>query len=187
MPRPYPLLAFALAVSAPVAAAELVPTPGFRSVELRGGGSLVVRPGPVQRVTLVSGSRQHTQLQVDRNGKLTIDVCRSPCPPRYRLHVVVESPTVPDVAVMGGGKISAATGFRSQPRLATAVSGGGEIDARSVAAGTVAAAVNGGGRILVHPRDRLQAAVNGGGQVRYLGNPRVMSAINGGGTVTSGS
>ena len=181
-----PLFALAFAASAPVVAAELVPVPQFRAVELRGGGSVILRPAAQQRVTLLEGSTRFTRMRVDRDGKLRIDVCDGRCPRHYRLRVLVEGPRVPDVGITGGGSISAANGFAAQQRLSAAVNGGGSIDLRNVAATNVSAAVNGGGSVSVRPRARLNAAINGGGLVRYWGNPQVSSAVHGGGSVRPG-
>jgi hypothetical protein len=181
-----PLFALALAVSAPVLASEVVPTPGFRSVELRGGGAVTIVPGASQRVTILEGSSQFTRMRVDSDGKLRIDTCIERCPSVYRLRVEIQSPSVPDLAVNGGGAIMAQSGFRAQSQLSAAVNGGGKIDARSLDAGNVSAAVNGGGELLVRARSALSAAVNGGGHVRFWGNPSVSSAIHGGGLVSPG-
>jgi hypothetical protein len=181
-----PLFALALASAAPVLATETVPVPGFRSVELRGGGSVTVVPGGAQRVTILEGSSRFTRMRVERDGKLKIDTCSGRCPQHYRLRVEIQSPRVPDLAISGGGLINVQGGFRSQGQLNAAVNGGGKIDARAVDAGDVAAAVNGGGELFVRARSDLSAAVNGGGLVRYWGNPRVASAIHGGGAVAPG-
>src|SRR3954471_8206270 len=121
------LVLTALSAPAPAQPAESVSVPAFRSVELRGGGSLVVRPGPVQRVTIVSGSSAFTHIRVERDGRLRIDACHARCPKLYRLAVEIESPPLPEVAVSGGGRIAAASGFRPQRQLSAAVYGGGEI------------------------------------------------------------
>jgi hypothetical protein len=173
-----------LAVAAvPALAAETVPVPAFQSVELRGGGDIVYRHGPVQRVKLISGSTQFTGFHVDRQRKLAIDACNNRCPQHYDLRIEIESPTIPDSAVEGGGSIMAAPGFGQQADVAVAVDGGGEIDLRSVRIADVAASVDGGGKITIGPSANLAAAVNGGGEVRYAGNPQVTTAINGGGAV----
>jgi hypothetical protein len=179
----FPLLAFAFASAAPAAAAELVPVREFRSIELQGGGTVTVRPGPVQRVTLLRGSTRVSEIKVGRNGRLEIAACKLRCPDGYRLEVLVESPRVPGLAVVGGGSISAARGFPRQPQLSAAISGGGQIDARAVAADTGSAAINGGGLISVHSQSRLSGAVNGGGVIRYWGDPQVASIVNGGGRI----
>jgi hypothetical protein len=178
-----PLFALALAISAPALAEEVVPVGPFDSLELRGGGSLTLVPGPVERVTILRGSSQVTRFHVDRPGKLRIDVCDGRCPPAYDLRIRIESPRVPDVAISGGGSISAAPGFPPERRLAAAVHGGGTINLRAVDAVDVTAAVDGGGDIFVRPRASLSAAVHGGGDIRYSGNPRVSMAVAGGGDV----
>ena len=178
-----PLFAIALTAAVPAFAQESIPVPAFRSVELRGGGEVIVRPGPVQRVAILEGSSAVTRFHVERGGQLRIDVCDNNCPRRYRLRIEIQSPSSPDLAISGGGAIHTAGGFAPQSQLATAVHGGGLIDARSVAATVVDAAVSGGGSIAVNARSSLQAAVEGGGEVRYLGNPEVSSAISGGGAV----
>jgi hypothetical protein len=181
-----PLFLLSFAASAPGLAAENVPVPSFRAIELRGGGEVQISRGATQRVTIVEGSSQFTRLQVGRDGKLRIDACTASCPNHYRLRIQIESPRVPDVAISGGGMIRAA-GFVAQPGVATAVSGGGTIDLRGVDAGDVVAAVHGGGRIFVRPRRTLSAAVAGGGEVRFWGNPQVTSVIDGGGSVRPGA
>lgn len=182
----FPLFAAALMASVPVFATELVPVPQFQSVQLRGGGVVTVIPGPAQRVTILEGSSQFTRMHVERDGQLRIDTCNERCPPVYRLRVEIQSPRVPDLAIDGGGVITAIGGFRPQSELSAAINGGGRIDARSVDATEVSAAVNGGGELLVRPRAELSAAINGGGHVRYWGNPVVSSAIHGGGAVSPG-
>jgi hypothetical protein len=180
-----PLFALAFAVSAPALATEVVPVPPFRSVELRGGGTVVVIPGPAQRVTILDGSSRFTRLRVERDGQLRIDTCNEQCPQLYRMRIEIQSPRVPDLAISGGGLISVAGGFRPQSELSVAIDGGGKIDSRALDAGDVSAAVNGGGEISVHPRT-LTAAVHGGGAIRYTGNPQVTTAIAGGGHVGPG-
>ena len=158
-----PLFLTALAASAPALATEAVPVPAFRSVQLRGGGEVSIRPGPVQRVTVVEGSARITRFRVGRDGQLTIDVCDGNCPRQYRLRVDIQSPYAPDVGIAGGGLIRASAGFPAQRQLSTAVAGGGKIDMLAVSAVSVIAAVHGGGLIAVRARSSLSAAVNGGG------------------------
>jgi hypothetical protein len=182
-----PLFAVALAVSAPAVATELVPVPPFRSVELRGGGDVVVVLGPVQRVTIVDGSSRFTRFRVERDGQLKIDACNAQCPQLYHVRIEIQSPRVPDLAISGGGAIAVGGGFRPQSELSVAIDGGGKIDGRAVDATAVSAAVNGGGEISVHPRATLSAAVHGGGAIHYWGNPQVTTAIAGGGHVGPGN
>ena len=180
-----PLFALPLLASVPAVASELVPVPQFNAVELRGGGSVAVVPGP-QRVTIVEGSSRFTRIHVDRHGSLKIDVCTAECPRHYRLRVEVQSPRVPTMAVDGGGTIDVAGGFAAQSALTLAVNGGGRIDTRAVNASDVTAAVNGGGQLFVHARSGLTGAVHGGGEIRYWGDPQVTSAIAGGGSIRPG-
>jgi len=179
-----PFLFAVVALPVQTRAAEVVPTPAFRSIDLRGGGDVTIVRGPVQRVTIVQGSSQYTHIYLAKEGQLRIDACNSRCPNHYPLQIRIESPTVPSVAISGGGTITAAGGFAAQSKLAAAIQGGGRIDLRNVDARDVAAAIHGGGQILVRPRSSLEAAVNGGGEIRYSGNPSVTMAVNGGGNVS---
>jgi hypothetical protein len=178
-----PIFAVALAISAPVLATEAVPVPAFHSVELRGGGDVLVVPGPVQRVTLIQGSTQFTRFRMRNDGQLQIDACNERCPRNYPLQIRIESPQAPNVAIAGGGTIRTGAGFAPQHQLSAVIKGGGTIDVRSVDATDVSAAVNGGGDIFVRARASLSAAVSGGGDIRYSGNPRVSMAVRGGGDV----
>lgn len=177
------VVAAALALPVQVHAAETVPVPPFRSVELRGGGDVTLVPGPVQRVTIISGSSAYTQIYVKDGGRLRIEACNHRCPRNYPLQIRIESPTVPIVAIEAGGRITAARGFRPQSNITAAVHAGGTIDLRAVDVADVAAAVNAGGDIYVHPRASLSAAVHAGGDIHYSGNPQVSMAVSGGGDV----
>lgn len=181
-----PLFLFALAASAPALSAEVVPLPYFRSVELRGGGTVVLVPGPAERVTVIEGSTQFTSFRIERGDELKIDACNERCPNHYNLVIQIQSPRVPALAVTGGGLITTRPGFAPQSQLAAAVRGGGRIDARSLDAAQVAAAVDGGGDLLVRARASLAASVNGGGDIRYWGNPSVAMSTRGGGSIERG-
>jgi len=179
-----PFLFAVVALPAQTHAAEVVPTPAFRSIDLRGGGDVTIVRGPVQRVTIVSGSSQFTHVYLEREGQLRIDACNSRCPRNYPLQIRIESPTVPSVAIEGGGTIVAARGFAPQANLAAAVHAGGTIDLRAVDARDVSAAINAGGDIYVRPRVSLSAAVHAGGDIHYSGNPQVSMAVSNGGNVS---
>jgi hypothetical protein len=168
-------------------AAETVAVPSFRSVDLRGGGHIVIVPGASQRVTLFEGNSRLTRLSVDRRGRLTIEGCRNNCPRSYKLRIEIQAPRMPDVAISGGGSILAGQGFRPQNDISAAIHGGGKIDLRGLDARSASIAVVGGGEILVRARANLSAAITGGGTVRYWGNPQVSSAIRGGGWISRGS
>ncbi len=181
-----PLFAISMAASAPALATEIIPLPQFDSVELRGGGSVTIAPGPAERVTILEGSSHVTRVHVERGGQLIIETCNGECPHSYRLSIEIQSPKVPGLAVAGGGRIGTSSGFEPQRQLSAAVNGGGRIDARSLDASSVSASVNGGGELLVRAHEKLAGAVNGGGHVTYWGNPQVTSAIQGGGSVRPG-
>jgi hypothetical protein len=181
-----PLFVLAFVASVPALASELVPVGQFHSLELRGGGDVVIAPGPVERVRIIEGSTRFTHIGVEPGGRLRIDSCNEECPHHYRLTIEIQSPRVPALAVGGGGTISVAPGFAFETSLDAAVNGGGKIDARSLEAGSVSAAVRGGGELLVRARSTLSGAVDGGGVVRYWGNPQVASAIRGGGSISPG-
>lgn len=188
---PKPVTAFTLAclLAAPASAAETVALPRFEGIELKGGGSVVVRQGAIQRVTLVEGSTGHSRVRVEprgRNGlaRLVVDACTAQCPRDYRLRIEIVTPDLLAVAVNGGGRIDVAGGFSPRRHVSAAVNGGGQIDARALPARDVAAAVNGGGQLRVTATASLAAAVNGGGAIQYWGDPQVTSSIRGGGAVT---
>lgn len=184
--------AFASVLSAgAAAAAETVPLPRFEGIELKGGGSVVIRPGAVQRVILVEGSTSHSRIRVEPAGRsgrarLVVDACAVRCPSDYRLRIEIVTPDLSALAVNGGGRIDVAGGFAARRDLAAAVNGGGQIDLRALAARDVAASVNGGGRLQVTATGSLAASINGGGAIVYRGDPRVTSAVRGGGAVTRG-
>ncbi len=187
----FALAAASLLAAAPAVAAETVPLPRFEGLELRGGGSVVIRRGAVQRVTLVEGATAHTRLSVEPAGRrgpgrLVVEACKVQCPRGYRLRIEIVTPDISAVAVHGGGEISVLPGFSPRGHVAAAVNGGGRIDVRALPARDVAAAINGGGRLMVQATGSLAASINGGGAILYWGDPEVTSAVRGGGAVTRG-
>jgi len=178
---------FLLATSAFAAGGTVVPVPAFTGIELHGGGHVTLKHGAAQRVVILKGSTEYSEIVVE-HGSLRISPCKSwfSCPTHYDLDVEVTSPFVPSLNVHGGGELEAAGGFPHQKSLAVAVHGGGEVDIKSVGVDDVSADVHGGGELSVHADKSLTAAVHGGGEVTYWGHPQVTSAIRGGGEVSSG-
>ncbi|HEX3672639.1 MAG TPA: DUF2807 domain-containing protein [Rhizomicrobium sp.] len=168
-------------------APSAVPVGRFDSVELRGGGHVVLRHGAVQSVTITQGSTQFTTMRVTMGGKLEIDACNRDCPERYDLQITIVTPDIRAVAVSGGGHIESEGDFPDQHQITAAVQGGGNVDLRSIDAANGTAAVDGGGKIQIKAEKMLTAAVNGGGHITYWGEPSLTSAVSGGGGITKGS
>lgn len=174
-----------LAVLAALPAAALGAESSFRSIELRGGGTVTIRHGTVHRVGVRSGGADRA---IRHEGdKLVIDRCRRPCPSGHRIEVEITTPAVAGLAVTDGGTIQLAGGFPSQTEIAAAVSSGGTIDIRRLGAAHVTAAVAEGGRIFATPGRELTAAVLNGGVITYWGNPKVTSSVRSGGAVVRGA
>jgi hypothetical protein len=175
-----------LIAAIPAPAQSVVSAARFTSVELEGGGYVLIKHGPAQRVLLMSGSTAFTSFNVDENGKLRIEACNNDCPHLYDLRIEITTPSIDALAISGGGAIEGADGFPRLHNLSLAVKGGGTIDARAMDTAAATAAVDGGGRIWVKADDRLTAAINGGGKIKYMGNPRMTEAVTGGGKVERG-
>lgn len=187
MLAPLPICAaLVLAGVTPALAQQLVQVGAFDSIELEGGGHVIVRPGDTQTVRLIQGSLDHTRFTVNGERKLRIEACNSDCPHHYDLEVEITTPRIDALAISGGGAIESAGNFASARHLALAIDGGGTIDARSVDAERAEVAIDGGGLIKVRAHGELTAAVDGGGDIRYWGNPHVTQAIDGGGAVERG-
>ena len=172
--------------AAPASAQTVVPVSHFDSVELEGGGHVVIRYGQAQQVRLIQGSTEFTRFTVEGGGKLRIEDCRDDCPHHYNLEVEITTSHIEALAVDGGGAIESEAGFPAPRELDVAINGGGKIDTRTINAERVTAAVDGGGDIRVQAEKELTAAVNGGGRIRYWGDPKVTQAIDGGGKVERG-
>lgn len=182
------LLFAAAMIVVPAHAATTVSVSPFDSIELHGGGHVILRHGGAQAVHLLKGSTAFTRIHIDPSDprKLVIDACNENCPHNYALEIAVDTPRIEGVAVSGGGKIETAGTFPGQDSIAAAVHGGGTIDVRAIDAAIAKAAVEGGGEIRVKARNALIAAVNGGGKIRYWGNPNLTQAVEGGGDVSKG-
>jgi hypothetical protein len=180
--------AIAIAVAAPLAATAqtVMPVDKFTSVELHGGGTITIRQGPVQRVTMVSGDPGVAGFDVverDQGGKLIVSSCKGFCWGSHHLDVEIETPVLNGVGIHGGGHITAHGAFPAQSAVSAVIHGGGDIDMKDVPAQSASAAIHGGGKISVAAQNNLSAEIYGGGAIRYIGQPAVNSTIHGGGTV----
>ena len=182
------IASLAAAALAGPAASQTEPgmTPGaFRSVELRNGGRVTVRHGASHAFTLREGNLDISRIEVIGD-RLVIERCRDRCPRGYRLEVEVTAPAIEALAVDDGGMVRTTGDFPARAAVAVAVNSGGSIDARSLPAEQVSAAINQGGAIFVRAGGQLNASISNGGLVTYFGNARVQTAINGGGSVVRG-
>lgn len=161
-------------LSIPVVAQQTIQLAPFDSVELRNGGKAIVRQGPSQRVTLIKGTTDCTQITVVRD-RLIIDSGKSHCP-RHEREVEIVTPTVLSLAVSHGGLLQSLGSFSGQTAIALAVNQGGTIDIRSMPVQSVTAAVRNGGKIFVKPQNSLTASVVDGGLITYWGSPQVTSS-----------
>lgn len=187
LPAVTQLFALALAMPAPVVAQTGVSFAPFGPVELRNGGELILRHGPIQRVTLLKGSLEHTSVTIADGGRLVIDRCKSRCPKGYELEIEIVTPDISGISVADGGTIQSRGSFPRQGNIGAAVRDGGTIDIRSMAVDSVTASVEEGGIILTMPQTALFARVFDGGNITYWGDARVESSVRSVGAVTRGT
>ena len=158
----------------------------FSSVELHNGAKAILRYGPAQRVTLLKGSLNYTQVTA-RGDRLLIDKCRDRCPRGYELEIEIVAPYIDGISIVDGGTIAGWGSFPRQAEIRVAVSNGGTIDIRSMTVDSVAASVDQGGRILTKPHTAMIASVRHGGNITYWGDPQVISSVRDGGVVVRGA
>ena len=168
-------------------AATAIPVGSFDSIALSDGGRVVVRYGPVQRVSMIQGDPSYTRVRVD-DERLVIESSDGRCPRGYRLEIEVVTPRLTALSVSNGGTVQTAGAFPGVGSLSLAVENGGTVDARSIVADRVNAAVDQGGRIFTTARDSLRAAVDSGGVITYWGDVKdVRESVRHGGVVSRGA
>ena len=182
------LFAAAVLTAAPAlaTAAGVVPVEKFSAVELHGGGTITIRQAAVQRVTVIEATSDRARVEVvDRGdgGKLILAPCRGNCWGPNHFDVLVETPVMSSVEIMGGGHIMAEGNFAPQGAVSAVIHGGGVIDLKTMPAQSASAAIHGGGKIVVAAQSSLSASIAGGGSIRYVGQPSVSTSIHGGGSV----
>ncbi len=104
-------LSAACLLVAPASAGTTVPVAPFNSIELEGGGHVVLRHGAVQQVSLEKGSTQFTEFRIEDGNKLVIKACDHDCPHEYDLEIAITTPDIHGVAVSGGGAIESSGDF----------------------------------------------------------------------------
>jgi hypothetical protein len=173
--------------SAPLPLQTTLQLAPFNSIAVIDGGHVVLRPAPTQRVTLLRGSLDYTRLSTTDGGRLVIDKCIRKCPRGYQLEVEIFAPSFARISLANGGSVQTRGGFPRQRELTVAVSHGGTIDVRSMAADRVTASVDQGGGIFTVPRAWLFARVTQGGMITYWGDAQVRSSVGHRGAVNKGS
>lgn len=194
MPHPRPLnlamrvllILVAFGVATPALAQTPFSVGPFRSVELHGGGEVILRHGSSQSVRLLEGNRECVSVTIEEGDRLVIEGPHGRCRGDNQMTVEVITPEVEEVMVADGGILRSAGGFSSPKELRGRVENGGVIDIRSIRADVVLAKVRQGGRILTRPESSLRARISQGGNITYWGNPDVQSSIDHGGAVTHG-
>jgi len=181
------LLAIAILLATSVKAQTVIPMGQFRSIELHSGGSVIVRHGSTQRVTILSGDLRCSQVRLAGGQRLVIENHIHQCPRDHRLQVEVITPEITAVSVSDGGTLRADGAFPAQSAIEADVENGGTIDIRSIAADAVDASVYSGGRIFTNPRATLAGSVESGGIITYWGDVRVRKSVRDGGIVLRGT
>lgn len=164
-----------------------VPVPAFSGIEAHGGASVVLRHGPVQKVTIVKGDLKVSKITVNGTS-LDIEACPhswTGCPFGYKLQVEITSPHIEAMDAHGGGAIRVEGDFPQQKQLHLEAHGGGAIDSRAIPAEEVYADAHGGGAIHTRALASLHAEAHGGGAIDYAGNPpQVFASAHGGGAIS---
>lgn len=166
---------------------NIVSVAPFTSVELRNGGTAILRYGASQRVTLIKGGLNCTEVTVINGDRLIIDTGKKDCPRGYELEIEIVTPNIKGLAVANGGLLQSLGDFPGQTAISLAVNQGGALDIRSITVQSVTAAVRSGGRILARPQASLVASVADGGVITYWGNPKVTSSTRHGGIINKGT
>ena len=183
-----PWLALLAAATATGSASGLQADDGagaFSSVELRGGGEVVIRRGSTPGFVYREGDQASRPARVT-DGRLTIDPCQDRCPRGHRLKLEVTMPELNSLSVTDGGRIRAEAGFPRLPTFRAEVSQGGAIDMRALEVEALTASIAHGGVILARPRLTLDARIEQGGRINYWGSPQVRPAVQNGGVVERG-
>lgn len=178
-------IAFAALLSPAFAGAD-VHVPAFSAINTHGGAGVILRHGAQQRVTVLKGDLNTSQIGVNGNS-LDIEGCHSwtGCPWGYHLELEVVSPNVEAIEAHGGGAVHAEGEFPQQAHLSLQAHGGGAIDTRAIPVEHVEAKAHGGGAIRLKALKSLKAEASGGGAITYTGNPQqVSSSAHGGGAIS---
>jgi hypothetical protein len=92
-------------------------------------------------------------------------------------------PILYELVQNGGGNIVFKGGFKPTNSFECKIKGGGDIDLSDFPVDSLHASIEGGGKILLNARKKLEGKIIGGGLIEYLGDPIVKSYVSGGGTI----
>lgn len=177
------LTATALLFAGTALAGTDVKVPAFTGINAHGGAGVVLRAGPVQRVTILEGDVSKADIHV-RGNILDISPCKNWCWNVKELKVEVVTPRVESIEAHGGGAVRAEGQFAKMPRLTIEAHGGGAVNTVAIPADAVHVEAHGGGAVKVQALQSLDAEAHGGGVISYTGNPpTVRSESHGGGSI----
>lgn len=92
-------------------------------------------------------------------------------------------PVLYELVQNGGGNIVLKRGFSPTNSFECKIKEGGSIDLSELSVDSIYASIDGGGKILLNARKKLEGKISGGGLIEYLGDPIVESNVSGGGTI----
>lgn len=92
-------------------------------------------------------------------------------------------PVLHELVQNGGGNVVLKRGLSPTNSFVCKIKGGGDIDLSELSVDSLYASIEGGGKILLNARKKLEGKISGGGLIEYLGEPTVESNVSGGGTI----
>ncbi|HEU0027953.1 MAG TPA: head GIN domain-containing protein [Ktedonobacterales bacterium] len=178
---------------------------GFTGVALRGAGTLTIRQGNTESLTITTDDNLLPLLtSTVNNGVLELSGKERTIPrPTDGIKWDVTVKNLNSVSLTGAGivnvenlntssldtKISGAGTMNVSGRASAqsiSVTGAGNYNGRNFTAPTATVNISGAGNAFVNASEALDATVSGAGVVTYYGTPKVTQHISGAGTVRQG-
>lgn len=173
----------------------------FTAIDMEGAGVLDITVGEDPTVEIKAPAKVLEQVETEVRGDTLYIVSKTKHWGRDRTHVSVSLPMLSSLRLKGGADVSVhgfaggesniradgAVNIEAEgelDRLTIRMAGAGKGDFSKLAANDTHVTVDGIGRVVVHPTEKLDATMNGVGAIHYTGAPReVRTRMNGLGSI----
>lgn len=174
----------------------------FSAIDMEGSGVLDIRVGEDPAIEIEAPAQVLERMKVEVRGETLYIESKAKHWGRHRTQVRVSVPTLSSLRLKGGNDVSVhgfaggeseiradgAVNIEAEgelDRLTIRMAGAGKGDFSKLAADDTQVTVDGIGRVVVHPLEKLNATMNGVGAIHYTGTPReVRTHMNGLGRIS---
>jgi hypothetical protein len=155
----------------------------FRKIITHGGGNLNISYSDEHTLEVKTTNDCFALVDISVSSKILYIEIKNSKTRTCDCTINIGVPVLYELVQNGGGNIVFKRGFKPTNSFGCKIKGGGNIDLSEFSVDSLYASIEGGGKIQLNARKKLEGNISGGGLIEYLGDPIVESDVSGGGTI----